>query len=103
MDSSSPPPSAGPLIAATTGLDEFSINAHKSAKEGLADMAGKPKSPTTAPPLNALPDPHITTAPNDPSPVARSTPSAMAVRNPWLKALTGGFFSVITATAPREV
>jgi hypothetical protein len=91
------------LTAATTGLGEFSINANKSAKDGLADMAGNPNSLTSAPPQNALPDPTITTARIDSSPVARSTPSATAVRRPRLKALTGGFFKVITATAPREV
>src|SRR5258708_23584666 len=103
MASSSPPPNASPLIAATTGLGELSINANKSAKEGLADMAGNPNSPTSAPPQNALPDPTITTARIDPSPSARSTPSAMAVRSPLLNALTGGFFRVMTATAPWEL
>jgi hypothetical protein len=90
-------------MAATTGLDEFSINANKSVKDGLADMTGNPNSLTSAPPQNALPDPTITTARIDSSAVARSTPSAMAVRSPTLKALTGGFFKVMTATGPREV
>src|SRR6266478_4209219 len=103
MASSSPPPNASPLIAATTGLGALSINANKSAKDGLADMAGNPNSLTSAPPQNALPDPTITTARIDSSAMARSTPSAMAARSPTFKALTGGFFKVMTATAPREV
>ena len=51
----------------------------------------------------AVPDPMMTTARIDSSPFARSTPSAIAARNPRLKALTGGFFRVITATARCEV
>src|ERR1700730_3853353 len=103
MASSSPPPSASPLIAATTGYGDFSINKNKPARDGRADMAGNPNSLTSAPPQNAPPDPTITTARIDSSPAARSTPSAMAVRSPDPKALTGGFFKVITATAPCEV
>src|SRR5580698_3406638 len=103
MQSSSPPPNASPVIAATTGFDEVSISDSNSVREGLADMAGKPNSPTSAPPQNAVADPAITTAPIDASFVARSSPSATAVRKPTPKALTGGFFRVITATAPREV
>src|SRR5229473_5921595 len=103
MASSNPPPNASPLIAATTGLGEFSIDANRSVKDGLADMAGNPNSLTSAPPQNALPDPAITTTRIDSSRLARSTPSALAVRSPRLKALTGGLVKVITATAPREV
>src|SRR5260370_38265936 len=103
MASSSPPPNASPLIAATTGLGELSINANKSAKEGLADMAGNPNSPTSAPPQNALPDPAITPARIDASPPARPTPAAMAGPRPTPKALTGGVLRVMTATAPPAV
>ena len=89
MASSSPPPNASPLIAAITGLVEFSICANKSAKDGLADMAGKPNSLTSAPPQNALPDPMMTTARIDSSSPARSTPSAMAARKPRPKRIDG--------------
>src|SRR5258708_31418255 len=103
MASSSPPPNASPLIAAPTGLGELSISANKSAKDGLADMAGNPNSLTSAPPQNALPDPTFTTAQIDSSPVARSPPAAMAVRRPRLRPLAGGFFQVTAITEPRAV
>ncbi len=94
--SSSPPPSAAPLIAATTGLRSPSIPSITSGSIG--GTGGLPNSVMSAPPEKVRPSAAITIAVTPESASARRSASASAVRTAAPSALTGGLTMRSTAT-----
>jgi len=91
-----------PPMAATTGLGLASTISITVCKLGSANALGVPNSLMSAPPEKARSEPIRTTAWTLLSARAASMPATICVRNAWLKPLTGGLLSVMTATLPRS-
>ena len=98
---SRPPPNAVPWIAATTGFGELSRRSIRSSVEAAPGGRGLPNWRMSAPAMKVRPPPISTTATTASSAAARSRPAMMPSGTPKLSALTGGFCTVMTATAPR--
>src|SRR6185437_181916 len=95
---SSPPPSAVPWIAATTGFEQFSIVSTTCGSHGFC--GGLPNSVMSAPAKKVCPSQAMTTAFTLSSPSA----SAIASTRPWRtgveSAFTGGLFDSTISTSP---
>ncbi len=63
-------------------------------------FGGLPNSVMSAPAMKVRPSQTSATALTAGSAAARSTPCLMPARTAWLSALTGGLFTVMTATSP---
>ena len=85
-------------IAATTGLARPSAVRIRVCRVGSVRAFGELNSRMSAPPEKALPAPVITTALTEGSSSARCSASTAAVRVARPRPLTGGLFSVMTAT-----
>jgi len=101
---SRPPPRAVPWIAATTGLEDFSIRSRMALKPGPRRPSPLevifPNSRMSAPAMNVRPPPISTIAFTASSFSNCSTPAAMPSGTPGLKAFTGGLFTVRIPTSP---
>jgi hypothetical protein len=89
-----------PWTAATIGFPLPSIRSSTSCSDG--GWGGLPNSVMSAPAMNVRPAHVITSAATPGSATAWLTPSRSPCRTCWLSALTGGLFTVITATRPRR-
>ena len=97
---SSPPPSAAPLMAATSGLSMASMASTTSASSG--GFGGWFISLTSAPATKQAPPPVMTIAATDWSEPASRIASIRPARAACDIALTGGLSMVTTATAPTR-
>ncbi len=100
MASSSPPPSATPLKAASTGLRQAATRASTVGKMGSADWAGVPSSATSAPAEKARSLPASTMPRTAGSDSAASSACTMKRRSTRLRLFTGGWDRLTTATSP---
>ena len=91
---------AKPPMAATTGLCIPSSVAMIWCSVGVAVAFGVLNSRMSAPPEKALAEPMMSTALTALFLVAASRPAMMPVRSSCPRPLTGGLFSVMTATLP---
>jgi hypothetical protein len=87
-------------MAATTGLVEPSSARITLGSVGSWPALGVPNSRTSAPPEKARALPVSTMACTCGSASAWSSAATMPLRKAWPRPLTGGLFSVTTATGP---
>ena len=98
---SQPPPSATPWIAATIGFSSASISSIRSGRFGVPGGGVWSNSLMSAPPLNILPSPVMTSARTPSSAAAARSAACNPERTAMPRPFTGGFLSVMTATPSR--
>jgi hypothetical protein len=87
-------------MAAITGFGLLSITSSTVCR--LGGTGGLPNSVMSAPAMNVRPAQVMTMALTAGSAMAFLRPSSSPWRTCWLRALTGGLFTVTTATRPRR-